>query len=922
MVDRPGEFMARERATTQSGTFNLSDSGIQEARRKRLSGALDAASAQRVLEMLQDKSLYGSFIVSDGVSDVSFFFTRGGLRVLALGRTLPGLADRLVAMGKIDDAVAARARSLLDARKPGDKKDERDILIETLHVPAGTVDDATRELITDTFLGCLFWDNPQFEASTGEPDPEAVQRRDVAALTLSLGVKDLVAFLVTKVRQVGDLRRVVSSMQVKVDPAARASAAAGQAHIGEGPLAAVRAHVAQKVVAEPGLRAATIAQQLGLGEYELATALVDLAAQHVVKLEPLQGNKAEDLERLHHMEENVDHTLSQLVRRLRVAQQAVVVGDNVRAGRHLAGAGGLLLREGREDEAVKTLQQAVQLAPENLEGREGYVQGLWATNRVAEAVNESQELGKRYLALNLPGRAKRILERALQKDERTDALHLLVKSLIKLRQPKAATEAGERLVNRLRREGRSSEARAVAAELFELATDADKQKLLKAAGADRRAVVALLAVSLVLAGAFFPAQQVHAARMDFAIKSREADNLLRSAPDLPRLKVLVHDVHQTFAPLALQQDEIGGEARKVVAELERLQKDIDQLERLGPLFPWETTSDLELALKQFEAVRPETVALAKPIRKLISDVKEFRASADEVRQTLLRTDPGPDAIAAAVKAREKFKGLPAVLEKMVVRVKLETTPTGAQVKWDGVEYSQPTPLVIGVPLLGRKQLELAKLGFQGLTAPLGFDDLKDKPEVSFKLEAARAAPTPTEPVKPPTPDPVKPPPTTTGTPRPSGGVTGANQRPPAERTRHQVEFRDGGFVGEPDARFRFEQDYGYVQKLELQQRFRAIVQTVNKVEGSTIYLTGLRVYLEVLRSDGWKAEKPYAVEFDDDDGRRQRPVASEPGGKLKVAHVDRTHHTPVWWFKEQIEEAVQEAVRLAKIRENDARLGR
>lgn len=912
----------KERGAAESGSFKLNDSsGTQEVRRKRITGVFDAATAARTLEMLLEKSLHGSIVVSDGFTDVSFFFTRGGLRVMALGRTLPSLAARLVGQGKLDPALAPRADQASKPKEGAERREERDILVEVMSLSPAIVDEAAREVIGDAFLDCLFWDNPQFEATTGEPEPEVLQRRDLSAVTLSLGVKELVTQLQGRLRGVSDLRRTVATMQVVVEPLTKGRDAAQGPRVGDGPLAANRTRLLKKVVAEPGLRAQELATKLALGELEIATHLHELTTQGLVKLDRQPVGKEEELKRLRAMEENLDQALSQLVRRMRVAQEAVQAGDNNRAGRHMARAGGLLLKDGRDDEAVKTLQSAVQLAPENLEGREGYVQSLWATNRNAEAVGESEELGRKYLSLNLPARARRVLEKAIARDEKTSALQLLVTSLIKLRQPKAATEAGERLVNRLRREGRAEEARAVAAELFELATDADKQRLTRAAGADRRAVVGLLALAVVLAGAFFPASQSLSARTEYDRTARDAGAALRSTRDLPSFKKALGGLRTTFEGLEAHGGEIALQAQDVVKQVALVEKDIARVELLHDLFPWQEAPDLELALKQFEAVRPDSFALAKPIRQLISDVAAFRALAEDTRERLLRAEPTPEAFAVARKARDQFKGLPAMLDRMVVRVRVESHPPGAHVRWDGIDYTQPTPLVVGVPLRGAKVLTLTKEGFQPRSQEVTFEALADAPALFLTLEPTRSlppTPPPRTPEPPPQDDPAAP-----ADPRPGpGGITVSGPReapPPAVRS--QFEFRDGAFLVDADsnARFAFDQDPTYLAFIEARPRFRATVTAVNVAEGTTVYLVGLRVAVEVLGATGWRREKVHAVEFGE---RFRRPVVAEGGGRYRVHTVARTLHLDEAWLKEQASAGVAAAIRLAEIRERDARGGR
>ncbi len=916
--------MARERDPSQSGSYRLGDSsGTQDVRRKRLSGAFEPGSAARALELIQERKLHGSLVVSDGLVDISFLFTRGGLRVLSVGRPLPSLAARLVATGKLEAARAPKVQQAARGKEAG--REERDVLIEVLNLPPALVDEAARDVLSDVLLDCLFWEDPQFEATTGEPDPEVLQRRDVPAMTLSLGVKELIAQVLGRVRSVTDVRRNVASMQVVVEPLARGREAVEQGgRLGDGPLAQNRTRLLKKVVAEPGRRAADLVKALGLSELEVATHIHELATQGLLKLDRRPLGKDEELARLRAMEEQLDQALNQLVRRLRVAQEASNAGDGARAGKHMARAGGLLLRDGRDEEAVKTLQTSLQLAPENLEGREGYVQSLWATNRVAEAVNESEELGRRYLDLNLPGRARRVLERAVGREEKTTSLQLLVKSLVKLRQPKAAAEAGERLVNRLRREGRAVDAREVAAELLELASDSDKQRLLRAAGADRRLVGALIAVAAVLAVAFFPASAALAARNEYDGAAREVGLALRAQKDLGALPKTIADARARFEGLAGHGGDVAARAAHVTEQLALIDKDVRKLEPLRELFPLQKTKDLEVALKQLEAVRPDTIALAAPMRRLVSEVKAFRTRAEQVRDELLRWDPSPEAYALALKAREDFKALPAVLSRMVVRVRLASDPAGAQVHWDGIDYSQPTPLVVAVPLVGAKKLVLTRPGHERYEREVGFETLDGRAELFATLDAERT-PEPTRPVRTPEPTPRDPDPTPQEprpTPPQGGGVIVTGPvAPPPPRSRHQVEFRDGGWRGEPDPRFTFDVDEGYLAFVgeQLEARFRATVQTINVVDGTNIELVGLRVNLEVLGATGWRRERPHEVEFGE---RFRRPVVAEGGNRYRVQLVARCLHMDEAWLKEQATDAVREAVRLAKIRERDSRRGR
>lgn len=912
------------RDTGTSGSRVAQDSsGSHEVKRKRVMGPFDAASATRAIELLLEKSLHGSIVVSDGKSDLCFFFTRGGLRVIALGRQLPSLCARLITKGAITQADAAKVQGVLRSPKkevgPSDKKEERDIIVEVLRLSSAEVDEVAKEIISDVFLDTLFWDDPQHEAGTGEPDPEILGRRDLSALTLSLGVKELVQTIQQRIRTASELRRTVTSLQVVVEPLAKArEAAAAGGKIGDGPQAAARTRLVQRLVAEPGLRASDLMTRLELGELETASLLHDLVTQGYVKLDRKPLAKEEEQARLRAMEEALDQALSQLLRRVKVAQDAASSGDKERAGRHLARAGGLLLKDGRDEEAVRTFSGALELAPDNIEGREGYVQSLWATNRSSEAVAQSEALGAKYLELNLPQRARRVLEKVLGKEERTSSLDLLVKAYVKLRQPKAAADAGQRLVNRLRREGKADEAREVAAGLMDMASEEDRAKLLRAAGADRTKIAALAGVAVALGVLLLPTQQALAARQELAEAIGKAKNDLASVKTLAEAETSLRGIEDRFSSLTDAGGEVGEEAARVKERVAAIRADAAQFMTVAKLFPWDVQEDLVAVEKQVEKLPAQTTALVNPRRRVLDEIRAFRERAEASRDQLLHLDASPEALALATRTREQYQGLPEVLSKITVKVRIATIPPGAAVKWDGTTFQRVTPVELGVPLMGSKELVLTLDGYEPEVRSVEFSQL-DGYELKIRLDRARTLPDrPTTEQRPPPPPPTQPddPPDRDPIRQPGVAATDPGPTPQPAAPRPQVEFRDGAWESTPDPRYSFEaSDPRLLAAIDAEARFRATVEAVHRLEGTNVRMVGLRVWLEVRGSQGWrKEERPFELELDEP---HTRAVRTSGGNRYQVGPVRHTPHMKQEWFLEQAKKAVAGAVRLVKIRERD-----
>ena len=903
----------RRLKSTESGS-----SGSFEVKRRRIMGAFDAPGAHRALELLAENSLYGSIVVSDGLADVCFFFTRGGLRVIAAGRSLPSLAERLRQRGQLGPEEQRKVEQTLAKQKETKSRlllEEREALIEAARVKPTDVDEVAREVIAEAFLDCLFWDGAQFEAATGEPNQEIMQRRDLSAVTLSLGVADLVERLQQKIRSVSEVRRTVSSMRVTVEPTPRGKEAVEKREkLGDGPVGERRTRLMSIVAREAGVKAPDLCVRLKVGELELASLLHELTVQGFVKLDRPPPDKKEELERLRKMEEAIDQALSQLLRRMRLAEESAAAGDTGKAARHMARAGGILLQEGREDEAARTFGSALKHSQDDLEAREGYVQSLWATGRTQEALEQSEELGRRYLGLNLPARAKKILERALGREERTGALDLLVTTLVKLRLPKAAAEAGERLVNRLRREGKRDEARQAASRLLEIADPADRERILRAIGVDRRRALALIGSLVLILALLVPAQSALAEKQRFHQATVDAHDELGKKRPPEATAATVARLEAEFDQLAGQGGELGEAAARIKEDLGRIRGDLQLYlgELQGAALPWRAAEDLEEALRRIQEVkrkiRSEPMRLA--LESQVTAIEAFKDNAETARDKLSALAPGREAIAEARRMVEVYRGLPDLLRETRVSIQLTTRPPGASVRWGGIPYDRTTPLSLQLPLTLERELVIELDGHEPVKRTVALETFPEGGVLDVLLDPVRPTREPARPERdPPKPqvEPVKP-------ADPPAGVVAVDKPPPEPAPPAEpppaIETRDE--VTGPAEKHLFEPSTRYFASLELPRIYRAAVFLQNRVDArGQVWMDGLRVHLVVKTRLGWVMQKQGVTrKFDDPMERR---VQARPDGTRLVLRLEsqkeRTLHFDPEELRAEAQAGLQEAVK-------------
>ena len=108
--------------------------------------------------------------------------------------------------------------------------------------------------------------------------------------------------------------------------------------------------------------------------------------------------------------------------------------------------------------------------------------------------------------------------------------------------------------------------------------------------------------------------------------------------------------------------------------------------------------------------------------------------ADQVE--LQRLGATPEGLAKAKWIRQEYKQLPKGLHSTLVKVKIQTEPPGVSVRFPGRDLAGVTPLVVRLPLRGRRGIVLWKKGYKSVRGlSIEFDDMAEdeSPVFSFKL---------------------------------------------------------------------------------------------------------------------------------------------------------------------------------------------
>ncbi len=667
-------------------------------------------------------------------------------------------------------------------------------------------------------------------------------------------MKTLVAGLTEKVEQLVPVVRAVHSPRAPLEATAKGSAGR------TGQLTPRQTELLEAVTAR-----ATTLSDLAADEahgrrplHVLAADLYELAQKHLLTV----GDAPRTVEAPNTTPEA---GLSPLARRLRQAKVAVDAGDRRRSCRSLARVGGALLEQRRAPEAVRCFGAARALAPTDLEGHDGLVRALVDCERREEALVETEELVRHYLDSHLPARARRLAQRLLSGKEEPATQLLLLEAALALGEQRAAVDLGERLVARLRQEGKKGEAQALADALVEASGGAGAVQVRRLARGTGLAspLAGRLSAALVLglSGGLYLAVNDFHMRLDYAHAVQDSQNALQRDPtDIEaartRLTTSSRFPYSGRASLA---------AKKALDQLDVLAEDRDGWRALQSALSAPT---LEERLAGIDALRPRTKALEAPVEAARAAIAARRAQVEQQMaelQGFVAKGELAQALAAAQRLVRTAPEARASLGGATLPIRVTTTPAGAVLRWGGTSITHQTPFEAQLPLLEERQMDVSLPGHRTSRRRVSTLRLEATTiHVTLQPLAAGEADVPVDETR-----------AEVAGPDGEGGLT----------------LRDVVQGGAPGLAFP-PPPADLLDGVRLPSGERGRVELLHELEGGAPKLVRVRVTLERQTSEGWKAEQ--SVSF-----APAAPVTrAVAGGKVSALQLDRT------WLRERVERAL------------------
>ena len=681
-----------------------------------VSGKFSLSSLAEVIDALIASRYIGALLVSDGLSERCFYFSRGGVRLLSFGpRRRLTFEEVLVRKGLIAHDEIARLRekhaaggARLRAESGRIAADAGmslpDLLLETRAVDPEKLRKAALTFLEEELFDLFLWDGAQFEFYQGNP-PREIYDPKRPAETFSL---DLGAFFEDtrqKIQECRKIRQLLSSEKVVMRLTAQ-----GEQRLKEGKGEPLVQRVLRLFEGEKRLEEILAATKIG--QVDVLRTLHGLVERGELKIVRVDSERRDLEKEIAMMEEALDKAIGTLVVQLKLGRAYEDLGQTERASLHYKRASVTLLERDRDTEAIEVLTRVAGFAPNDFEAQERLTNTLFKAGRNREASTWGMKLGQQYRSLGLLRRALGIFQTLLSKDpENLEAHRLLVETLIDLGETGQAVVEGMSLASTL-------EKRELISEVFEI------YKRLIAAGADpdlfrasvtgitarrlgvARRVVLPAAAGIVLAAAlalsgfelharlFVRAAVAEARELTEAAEFGKASATLRAAFDRAPFHPLSWDTEASLK--ALEE----AEAYK------RLLGRLDQAEELCA--SGEAERSLQV-LRQVEKQAPDSRWLAEVKRRI--EAHEAEAEAQQLAryaQNRLFSKEFDSARPLLLALAEKYPATQAA-SALTLPLTLDSSPRGADVILDGVPQGK-TPLSIFYAPGRARRLEISLAG--------------------------------------------------------------------------------------------------------------------------------------------------------------------------------------------------------------------
>ena len=870
-------------------------------------GAFDPEALRSACAGLRRADGLGRLAVSDGVWElVATFGGAQGVRVTAT-RTLPTLRGRLLRRG----AVTAAAMTAVGRRLAADPALREPQALTDAGVSSDLIADGTRLALAEALVGATFWVGATYALRSGSSAAPPVLEGDGSTLELDGSAEGLFEAVERELEAAEAARAQQEDLAFWLEVTdAGAEAVERREPLGKGRDRRDRERLLGFLVRARRAHAGAASGRTGLSEVELVRASADLVER---------GYAAVDREGAAPKPPAGEPRLAPIPWRLAAAAHALRGRAPAPAGRHLARAASLMLAAGATQRAARFASEAAAAAPDDLEALLVAVETAWSVGAAERAAQLSGPLASRLLALGLPRRAHAVAARALERGESAELREVAYRALERVGDAEGSSQAGRAWVSALRDEGREEAARQAAGLLLEGSSAAEREQVLRAAGIDRRKVVALLGVGALIAALHVPARARSESRAAYRDAVEAAHSALVTAPSLSAATSTLDGLARQLETLAQTAEgslfgagDVAARAREVAEHVDGVRTDGLAAHSLLPHLPWREASDFEYLERQVAGLarRARTPALSGPMAVLSKEMRAFREAAEADRDRLAMQRPSQASLALARKMVATYQAMRGLLADATMAVRIETTPPGAAVRFGGVPFAQRTPLTLRMPVAGEPQpLVLHLAGHEPVERPLSLAAFGDAPVLVVSLTPTGRTTRPVvnggAPIEDRRPNDVEPPPPAVDEPR----------RPAAPPP--QVEFVDGQVAGRKPRDLAFAPSPRRFASMRLKATLRARVLAQNVIEGRKVFLRGFQVVLYLRGRGRWIAQPAESFQLEE---RLERPVALLAGGRgRQVQELDRTHGLDGRTLDGLVREALKKAMRRLLEREQRSR---
>jgi outer membrane protein assembly factor BamB/tetratricopeptide (TPR) repeat protein len=686
---------------------------------KRLEGMLNPVTLASILEEVVERKAVAYLLASDGASEKCIFFSAGALRLTSVGKRKV-LSVAAVAQNRLDlsDDELKRCIQLAESHR----ESLEDILVRRKHIGVKQARQLEAKIVKDELSDLVLWDNCYFEFQEGNPPPEVFDPRR-HAVKLSFGGISILQKTAQNIDVWKRLKMKFLSLKSEVSLTEEGVAkrdAGGEMEELERNILEV---MGEGAILENAIREL---RKREIDSIEALQAIAKLVDEGLINLVPraipeegwIPTSPEEIRVEVGEIEKALDHLISDLIARKKLARYYEELGDKKKAAMNHKRMGEKLMERGKMEEAIESYKSVLKLVPTDFEVHERVLKLLEKAKRFKEAVKQGLSLGKLYKRLGLLNRARNIYQYILKfKQKDMDLRQMLVDLQLKLGAKKDAIDQYEQMAEILEQQERFDEATRIYHEILRL--DADhvfaRKKLQVFLKKGRRfalrhaVLIGCFAVVLLIGpciGYEYMAVLAFRSAKEKAVESLRAERFSEARSEIKQVLVS-YDWSRITKRAQAFLDRIDMEEKEWKGEqLRNIYEKAKELENKG---------DVLGALALYKQVFGRASGLSKwetAGKESIERIEKYREEAEDLYREAYRLDKkgrSEKGFQVFQKLRRKFPWSE-FLKKADLPLKVDSLPRGAQVFLNGERVGM-TPLIVRFPMKECPVLELQKGGF-------------------------------------------------------------------------------------------------------------------------------------------------------------------------------------------------------------------